>query len=48
MLNRALADIRQAPFQVYPPGVAMTLTILAFNVVADGTRDRLQARRQTR
>lgn len=48
MLNRALEDIRRAPFQVYPPGVVMVLTILAFNLVADGLSDALHIKRRGR
>ena len=28
-----------APWPIYPPGLAIALTVLAFNLIADGLRD---------
>lgn len=41
MLGRAYRDIYQAPLLVVFPGVAIMLTVLAFNVLGDGLRDAL-------
>jgi peptide/nickel transport system permease protein len=41
MLSRAGSSIRQQPFVIFPPGLAITLTVLALNVVGDGLRDAL-------
>lgn len=41
MLSRAFAEIREQPFQIWPPGIAVALTALCFNLVADGLRDAL-------
>ena len=41
MLARAFSNIREQPFQIWPPGVAVAVTALCFNLVADGLRDAL-------
>ena len=41
MLNDAYASIFAAPGQIYIPGCAIILTVLAFNLVGDGLRDAL-------
>lgn len=46
MLRDAYQDKFKAPYAVVPPGVAMTLTILAFNTLGDGLRDVITARRR--
>jgi peptide/nickel transport system permease protein len=46
MLRDAYQDKFKAPYSVVPPGVAMTLTILAFNTLGDGLRDVITARRR--
>ncbi|RLV57249.1 ABC transporter permease [Aeromicrobium phragmitis] len=44
MLRSASQHQFQAPYAVVAPGVALTLTILAFNTVGDGIRDALASR----
>jgi peptide/nickel transport system permease protein len=39
MLRQAAEDRFKAPNAVYPPGVAIMITVLAFNIVGDGLRD---------
>ncbi|MGF1597137.1 MAG: ABC transporter permease [Acidimicrobiales bacterium] len=46
MLRDAYQDKFRAPYAVVPPGIAMTLTILAFNTLGDGLRDVVTARRR--
>ena len=46
MLRDAYQDKFRAPYAVVPPGIAMTLTILAFNTLGDGLRDVITARRR--
>jgi peptide/nickel transport system permease protein len=41
MLNEAYASIYVAPRQIYIPGGAIAITVLAFNLVGDGLRDAL-------
>jgi peptide/nickel transport system permease protein len=41
MLGRARSFIFQAPWTLIFPGMAITLTVLAFNLVGDGMRDAL-------
>lgn len=41
MLSEARAYIRLQSFIVVPPGLAITFTVLAFNVLGDGLRDAL-------
>jgi peptide/nickel transport system permease protein len=41
MLNDARPFIRQFPHMAIPPGVMITLTVLAFNLMGDGLRDAL-------
>ena len=41
MLGRARSFIFQAPHTMIFPGMAITLTVLAFNLVGDGMRDAL-------
>lgn len=42
MLSRAYDYIFEAHWLVFPPGVAILLTVLAFNVLGDGLRDTLR------
>ena len=46
MLRDAYQNNFRAPYGVVPPGVAMTLTILAFNTFGDALRDVVTARRR--
>ncbi len=46
MLRDAYQNNFRAPYGVIPPGVAMTLTILAFNTFGDALRDVVTARRR--
>lgn len=39
MLGRGFREISRAPWLVLAPGVAIALTVLAFNVLGDGIRD---------
>lgn len=51
MLSQARGQEAQQPFLPIPPGVALTTTVLAFNLLADGIRgaiDPTPARRHTR
>jgi peptide/nickel transport system permease protein len=41
MLSSAYNNIWTAPFMVYPPGVMIALTVLAFSVLGDGLRNAL-------
>jgi peptide/nickel transport system permease protein len=41
MLQRGRVAINQHPWQVFTPGIALALTILAFNTLGDGLRDAL-------
>jgi peptide/nickel transport system permease protein len=41
MLGRARGFIFQAPYTLFFPGMAITLTVLAFNLLGDGLRDAL-------
>jgi peptide/nickel transport system permease protein len=41
MLQNAYSRITSAPWPMIPPGVAIALTVLAFNLVGDGLRDSL-------
>ncbi len=45
MLRTAYDNQFRAPFAIVPPGVAMTLTILAFNTLGDGLRDTLAGKK---
>jgi len=46
MLRAAYDDKFRAPYAVVPPGVALTLTVLAFNTLGDALRDAVTARRR--
>jgi len=46
MLRDAYQNNFRAPYGVVPPGIAMTLTILAFNTFGDALRDIVTARRR--
>ena len=46
MLRDAYQNNFRAPYGVIPPGIAMTLTILAFNTLGDALRDVVTARRR--
>ncbi|HWS47511.1 MAG TPA: ABC transporter permease [Acidimicrobiia bacterium] len=41
MLGDAYSFILSKPWPLFPPGVAIALTVLAFNLIADGLRDAL-------
>ena len=41
MLRQAARFIDRAPYQVYIPGVAIAMTVLAFNLLGDAVRDAL-------
>jgi len=41
MLNRSYAFVLEVPWQVFIPAGAITLTVLAFNLIGDGLRDAL-------
>lgn len=45
MLNRAYAYIFETSWGLFPPGLAIMLTVLAFNVLGDGLRDTLRGGR---
>jgi peptide/nickel transport system permease protein len=42
MLSRAYDYIFEAHWLVFPPGLAIMLTVLAFNVLGDGLRDSMR------
>lgn len=44
MLNEAQAVLFQAPLLAFPPGCAIALTVLGFNLIGDGLRDALDPR----
>lgn len=44
MIGRAFRDIGESPTGVYIPGLAITLTVLSFNLLGDGLREVLQKR----
>ena len=46
MLKAAYANQFKAPYAVVPPGVAMVLTVLAFNTIGDAIRDAVGIRRR--
>ncbi len=39
MLTKASASLRRQPFVIFPPGLAIVLTVLALNLVGDAVRD---------
>ena len=41
MLKRSFDFLRDAPYQVFVPGGAITITVLAYNLIGDGLRDAL-------
>lgn len=41
MLGRAFRYTQQAPYLIYYPGIAIALSVLAFNLLGDGIRDSL-------
>ncbi|MGI5132906.1 ABC transporter permease [Pseudonocardia sp. CA-107938] len=47
MLKAAYANQFDAPWSVVPPGVAMVVTVLAFNTIGDAIRDAVGLRRRT-
>jgi peptide/nickel transport system permease protein len=47
MLQEAFQFITQAPSQIYAPGLAIALTVLAFNSLGDALRDRFDPARAT-
>jgi len=48
LLGVAVAKQAVQPFLAFPPGIAIILTVLAFNIVGDGINDALTGRRKTR
>jgi peptide/nickel transport system permease protein len=46
MLKAAYASQFKSPFAVVPPGLAMLLTVLAFNTIGDAIRDAIGVRRR--
>ena len=44
ILGEARLYIRTAPWMIFLPGMALTLTVLALNLVGDGIRDWLDPR----
>jgi peptide/nickel transport system permease protein len=47
MLKAAYTNQFHSPFSVVPSGVAMVLTVLAFNTIGDSIRDAVGLRRRT-
>jgi len=47
MLKAAYTNQFHSPFSVVPPGIAMVLTVLAFNTIGDSIRDAVGLRRRT-
>jgi len=41
MLESAFAYILSDPWGLFPPGIAIAIAVLAFNLVGDGLRDSL-------
>jgi peptide/nickel transport system permease protein len=46
MLNSAQRFLTQAPWLAIFPGLAIVLSVIAFNLVGDGLRDALDPRRR--
>ena len=44
MLQKAQGFMSQAPWMAIFPGIAIALTVLAFNLLGDGLRDLLDPR----
>jgi peptide/nickel transport system permease protein len=44
MLSDSRDFVRTAPWTMFFPGMALTLTVLAFNLLGDGLRDFLDPR----
>jgi len=44
MINEAYQGLRSYPHQLFPPAIALTLTVLAFNFLGDGLRDAFDPR----
>jgi len=44
MINEAYQGLRSFPHQLFPPAIALTLTVLAFNFLGDGLRDAFDPR----
>ncbi len=44
MINESYQGLRSFPFELVPPAVALTLTVLAFNFLGDGLRDAFDPR----
>jgi ABC-type dipeptide/oligopeptide/nickel transport system permease subunit len=44
MINEAYQGLRSNPYALFPPAVALTLTVLAFNFLGDGLRDAFDPR----
>lgn len=44
MINEAYQGLRSSPHALFPPSIALTLTVLAFNFLGDGLRDAFDPR----
>lgn len=44
MINEAFQGLRSNPHELFPPAIALTLTVLAFNFLGDGLRDAFDPR----
>lgn len=44
MINEAYQGLRSFPHELFPPAIALTLTVLAFNFLGDGLRDAFDPR----
>jgi oligopeptide transport system permease protein len=44
MISEGVAHMRSDPFLLIAPGLALAITLLAFNFVGDGIRDALDPR----
>jgi oligopeptide transport system permease protein len=44
MINEAYQGLRSSPHALFPPAMALTLTVLAFNFLGDGLRDAFDPR----
>lgn len=44
MINEAFQGLRSHPHALFPPAIALTLTVLAFNFLGDGLRDAFDPR----
>jgi len=44
MINEAFQGLRSHPHELFPPAIALTVTVLAFNFLGDGLRDAFDPR----